>query len=441
MSLTPPEATMHMLLPILLLACLLPTVAQATTTVTKGTDPTKHVLRGAIVQPDATVLNGEVVIEGDTITCVMTDCSDPPGASVLVISDGFIFPGFIDAHNHVAYNFLPKWTAPKLFAHRGLWQSAPAYKAFKAPYDALLKSVPCEMVRYGEIAALISGITSVQGTPNRICNKGLVRNIENQNDLPTLSADHIRTSVLSISSFKDKIDFTKTRSFVPHIAEGIGETPRKEFDVLKAKGLLRSETAIIHGTAFGEPEFAEMGKAGAKLIWSPQSNLALYAQTTNIPLALKHGVEVSLGVDWNPSGSDTIFDELRVAKQVDEEQWGNVIGDALLVQMITTNPARALAVDTLLGTVLPGRKADLTIIRSRDAVPGRSLLRNGVADVEMVWIGGQLLYGTAAVVQTMRPSACEALMVQGAGKRICTPVLPLVSTLEKAYPWLVPVVR
>ena len=68
---------MHMLLPILLLACLLPTVAQATTTVTKGTDPTKHVLRGAIVQPDATVLNGEVVIEGDTITCVMTDCSDP----------------------------------------------------------------------------------------------------------------------------------------------------------------------------------------------------------------------------------------------------------------------------------------------------------------------------------------------------------------------------
>ena len=344
------------------------------------------------------MLLGEVVIEGDTITCVAADCPDPPGATIFVISDAYIFPGFIDAHNHVAYNFLPKWSPPKLFAHRGLWQSSPSYKAFKAPYDAGLKSVPCEMVRYGEIAALISGITSVQGTPNRICNKGLVRNIENQNDLPTLSPDHIRTTVLSIASFQDTIDFTKTRSFAPHIAEGIGETPRKEFDVLKAKGLLRSETAIIHGTAFGETEFAEMGKAGAKLIWSPQSNLALYAQTTNIPLALKHGVEVSLGVDWNPSGSDTIFDELRVAKQVDEEQWGTVIGDALWVQMITTSPARALAVDHLLGSVQPGRKADLAIIRSRDAVPGRSLLRNGVADVEMVWVGGELLYGTAGVV-------------------------------------------
>ena len=426
---------------IVLFAFLVPAVAQGTTSVTKGTDPTKQILRGSIIQPDASVLLGEVVIEGDTITCVAVNCLDPPGASVFVISDAFIFPGFIDAHNHVAYNFLPKWSPPKLFAHRGLWQSAPTYKAFKAPYDAMLKSVPCEMVRYGEIAALISGITSVQGTPNRVCNKGLVRNIENQNDLPTLSADHIRTSVLSISSFKDQIDFTKTRSFVPHIAEGIGETPRKEFDVLKAKGLLRSETAIIHGTAFGEAEFVEMGKVGAKLIWSPQSNLALYAQTTNIPLALKHGVEVSLGVDWNPSGSDTIFDELRVAKQVDEEQWGSVIGDALIVQMITANPARALAVAHLLGSIETGRKADLTIIRSRDAVPGRSLLRNGVADVEMVWIGGELLYGIAGVVQTMRPSGCEPVMVQGAAKRICTPILPLVTTLGREYAWLVPVVR
>ena len=357
-----------------------PGMAAATTTVVRGTDPTKHLLKGPIVTADGRVLQGEVVIEGDTITCVAADCVDPPGANIFTIAD--VYPGFIDAHNHVAYNFLPKWTPPRLFAHRGLWQSSSSYKAFKAPYTAMLQQRPCEMVRWGEIAALISGITTVQGTPSRVCNRGLVRNIENQHDL-ALSAAHIRTFILDISSFESTIDWTRTRSFVVHIAEGIGETPRKEFDILKTKGLLRGETAIIHGTAFGEVEFTEMGKAGTKLIWSPQSNLALYAHTTNIPLALKHGVEVSLGVDWNPSGSDTIFDELRVAKQVDDEQWGNVIGDALWVQMITTNPARALAVDHLLGSVQAGRKADLAIIRSRDAVPGRSLLRNGVADVEM----------------------------------------------------------
>jgi hypothetical protein len=305
------------------------------------------------------------------------------------------------------------------------------------------KKLFCEMVRYGEIAALISGITTVQGTaPNQLCFKGLVRNIENQGDLG-LPADHIRTYILDISSYKGAPpDFTKTRAFVVHLAEGIDEKSRKEFETLKTKKLLAPETAIIHGTAFGDGEFTEMGMIGAKLIWSPQSNLALYAQTTNIPLALKHGVEVSLGVDWNASGSDTLFDELRVAKQVDEEQWGGTgLTDVLLVQMITSNPARALAVENLIGSLQAGRKADVTVVRSRDTVPGRSLLQNHVADVEMVWIGGALVYGNAPVVQAMRVTGCDALVVQGSAKRLCTPLLPLVAALENGYPWLVPVVK
>jgi hypothetical protein len=85
-----------------------------------------------------------------------------------------------------------------------------------------------------------------------------VRNIENQNELG-LGASHIRTNILDIRSWKSKIDWTKTKSFVVHLAEGVDETSRKEFDILKDKGLLRAETAIIHGTAFGDTEFTEMG--------------------------------------------------------------------------------------------------------------------------------------------------------------------------------------
>ena len=59
----------------------------------------------------------------------------------------------------------------------------------------------------------------------------------------------------------------------------------------------------------------------------------------------------------------------------------------------------------------------------------------------MVWIGGDLLYGTEAVVQTARPIGCEALVVQGSKKRLCESVLPLVNALGKQFPWVVPVVR
>ena len=45
-----------------------------------GTDPTKFIIKGKIVTPDQ-VIDGELIIEGDTITCVAASCTDAPPAS------------------------------------------------------------------------------------------------------------------------------------------------------------------------------------------------------------------------------------------------------------------------------------------------------------------------------------------------------------------------
>jgi Amidohydrolase family len=109
--------------------------------------------------------------------------------------------------------------------------------------------------------------------------------------------------------------------------------------------------------------------------------------------------------------------------------------------MITINPARALAVDHLVGSLEPKHQADITVVRARGTDPGASLLQNHVADVEMVWIGGELQYGSASVVQAVRPNVCELVVVQGATKRLCVQLTPLVDVLGKQFPYLVPVVR
>jgi 5-methylthioadenosine/S-adenosylhomocysteine deaminase len=427
-----------------------------TVTVSLGADRTKNIIRGTVVTPD-TVLVGEVVIEADTIACVASNCTDPAGASAFTVTGGYIYPGFIDAHNHVAYNVLPKWTPPKLYVNRGQWQRAKAYKDFKAPYNVLKDThhLFCEMVKWGEIKALISGITAVQGTsPASTCIRTLIRNVENQNELGT-PRSHIRTFILDISRFDATIDWNVTKAFVVHVAEGLptDSVSRREFRTLKQKGLLRAETAIIHGTAFGDAEFAEMGTVGAKLIWSPQSNRVLYGQTTNIRLALQHGVSVSLGVDWNPSGSDDLFGELRVAAEFNENQFGSVIQNSDWIKMITVTPAKALALETKVGKLAPGFKADLTVLRSRGNDPHLSLLGNHPQDVEMVWVGGELLYGRESILQRFRPAQCEALEVNGTKKRIC--VVDLTSPVTKGdqtladirtillgkYPFLSPLVR
>ena len=393
----------------------------AATTVVVGSDSTKAVISGILVTPDQTI-DGELVIEGETITCVAVTCTAPAGATRITVTNAFIFPGFVDAHNHVAYNVLPRWSPPKLYQNRAQWQGAQAYLDFKKPYDDLkAKGLACEMIKYGEVKALLSGVTTIQGTsPGSQCIRTLIRNAENQANLGT-SDDHVRTYILDISSFKGSINQAVTKSFVVHLAEGVRGDPKSlgEFTTLKAKGLLANWTAIIHGAAFGETEFQQMGSVGAKLIWSPRSNLVLYAQTTNIPVAMQKGIEISLGVDWNPSGSDHIFDELRTAAEFNEEEFSNAIPEADWIKMITVNPAKALALDAFIGRLAPNLKADITVLRKRDDDPNKSLLKTNLQDVQMVWVGGDLLYANKAILDKIKPGQCEAMLVHGSQKKVC----------------------
>ena len=93
---------------------------------------------------------------------------------------------------------------------------------------------------------------------------------------------------------------------------------------------------------------------------------------------------MSLGVDWNPSGSDDIFGELRVAAEFNADEFSGVIQDADWIKMITVNPAKALALENHIGQLAPNLKADITVLRAQAADPYRSLLANHPQDVEMV---------------------------------------------------------
>jgi adenine deaminase len=58
------------------------------------------------------------VIEGDTITCVAATCATPDGATRITVTHAYVFPGFVDAHNHVAYKIFGRWTPSKFYQRR-----------------------------------------------------------------------------------------------------------------------------------------------------------------------------------------------------------------------------------------------------------------------------------------------------------------------------------
>jgi cytosine/adenosine deaminase-related metal-dependent hydrolase len=402
------------------------------TQVSKVGDPTRLLLRGRVVTPDDVLVIGQVLISAGMIVCVAPDCSgnaEAQGATE-IDTGGVIFPGLVDAHNHTQFNYLPPWTPPFLFTNRYQWQARGDYRMHVTSVNDNEATYVCQQVKYGELRALIGGTTTMQGTfsNSRKCFRTLVRNAE----YGDLGEDKMRTHVGNVSDVMpydaqdlvDQLNAGDVTAYVIHLAEGIDDLSRSELTTLDGLGLLRKETVIIHGTALGTPELQKVAAAGAKLVWSPLSNLALYGQTTNVPLARSMGIPVALAPDWTPSGSASLLGELKVARDYDCSYWGSTLDNKTLVQMVTSIPADAMALGGQIGRLAPGKVGDVLVIADRGEDAYDTLINATLSDVRLVVIGGDVRYGDAGLESASpRPATtgCEAMSICGQDKFLCVP--------------------
>src|SRR6185295_2027047 len=122
-------------------------------------------------------------------------------------------------------------------------------------------------------------------------------------------------------------------------------------------------------------------------------------------------------------------DELRFADHVDNTVWGDQITPQMLVQMVTTHAAKALGLDAVLGSLAPGKKADVMVIGGDGCAPYDALLAATPAEVRLVLVGGVALYGDAAL-KSLGPATpgCEDLDICGQPKFVCMAAQSTVST-------------
>lgn len=398
--------------------------------VTSGAAADRVIVRGRIVTPDAVLPRGDVLVVGDRISCVAADCTGNAAAAGAPIIDtqGVVFPGLVDAHNHTQYDYLRPWTPPRLFQNRNQWAAIDDYKTAVASVNANEADHVCEQVKYGEVRAMIGGTTTIQGTfnSNRKCFRTLVHNAEYGNEL---GPDRMRTNITGVDSISAAdaaslaadMQSGAVTAFVLHLAEGVDQSSRDELSTLSAKGLLLPGTVIIHGTALTAADFAQVAGAGAKLVWSPVSNLVLYGATTDVPAALDAGVSVSLAPDWTPTGSPDLLDELKAAHAYSCDHWNGLLSSKQLVQMATSVPADALALGSVVGRLAPGLLADLVVIADRGEDPYDALVDATLADVRLVMIGGSLRYGDPEAMAATRRTPCATISICGASKVLCVP--------------------
>lgn len=261
----------------------------------------RFLLRGVMLTPGGP-LRGELLVEGANITCVADSCSSLPAASgaTVITTSGVIMPGMLDGHNHGLFNIFDEadWSPGKFYGSHNDWTSDVRYQQVLDAKQYLNKDVTspvdlrCEIDKYAEIKALIAGTTSFTLAPGAVelaCYESLARTIDtSRNDL---GVDRLRTAIsvpnnsAAAQTICNAFTVGTANAYAVHVAEGINATARNEFATLESRAsgcLLAPQTAIVHGTALGTPEFSKMGTAGMKLIWSPKSNLFLYNDTTRI---------------------------------------------------------------------------------------------------------------------------------------------------------------
>jgi len=379
-------------------------------------------VRGCVLTPDEALEDHHVVIAGAQVQDVVAAA---PAGMAVVPADGIVLPGLIDLHGHPEYNVFAAWEPPRQYANRYAWRRSAEYDAVvRRPWAALTggaggqPSLLPALTRYAEARALIGGCTAIQGASGKYPDRheALVRNV----DLRIFGTDRAR-SVIDLSRagaddrarLRAQIAAGQVTAVYVHLAEGVDDRSRAEFDDLVAGGLLTAATVIIHGTALSAAQWQQVAAAGAKLVWSPESNLRLYAATTDVAAALAAGVQVGLGADWLPSGSPALLDELQVARRLLAAQ-GALVEPARLVRMVTRDAAAIAGLSDRLGRIAPGRAADLVVLERRAADPWESVLASDRRAVDLVVLGGDIAYGRAEWVAALAgPSQMEPVLAWG----------------------------
>ncbi len=426
-------------------------------------------LLGTVVTPD-TVLDGAVLVEGTTITCVDTKdaCSARLGATGATVIDtkGVIAPGMVDTHNHILFDVFDDsdWLpAPgKVYQDHDQWPADPKYAAMldvkqclandsagkpawcaMTSYGTTDGSLRCEMEKYGELKGLIAGTTSIVGLAgiSSSCFASLARSVDTAQ--AGLGQDKVQTSALfppsSPSATCANFASGKTDAFLVHVGEGDDPKALAEWAKLgsittPAGCLYAPQTAITHGVAFTNAEFTTMGQVGMKLIWSPHSNVSLYGQTADIPTALADGVSVSIAPDWSMGGSENLLEELRFGAAWAQQHWAGLLSAKDLVTMATSRGAQALALDAKLGTLAEGRLADLAVFAGDRAHPYDAILAARPKHVQLVMVGGTVLYGNPLLVGAA-PAApgCETVDICGTPKFLCVAQTTTANKLGQSY--------
>ena len=415
---------------------------------------TRRLIRGGCIvslDPDlGEIPRGDVLIESGRILEVGPSI-DAGDAEIIDATDTIVLPGFVDTHRHVwqaaMRSITADWSLMDYF--RGIrMRAAPAFR----PQDMYAAQLA------GALEALDAGVTTVVDychnilTPDHAWES--IRGLREAGiravwcfgfNFPPGTESHFgdtagkgrfaqevaaaefssKEALLTfgiapeepglISPEVCKLQYRIARELDALITQHVnclrlGQDPCEVSNVLAPAGLLGPDVLLVHMRYTTDDEWRLVADAGASVSFTPETELQMGMGFPPTGVVKRIGVQPSYGADIVSNNSGDMFFQLRVALQVERATANVAIVDAgtmpegvtvtcrEALEWGTINGAKAAGLADRIGSLTPGKQADLVLIRSdginfagwnpKDPVAA-VVLQAHAGNVDTVLVGGR----------------------------------------------------
>lgn len=332
----------------------------------------------------------------------------PPSVPVIDCSGYVLFPGLVNAHDHLELNHFPRTRYRECYSNAHEWGEDVSKHLDTAPFVALRRKRLAERCLIGGLKNLLSGVTTVahhnplhRPLRQRWFPVDVLRRYVWEHSLYFGNEDSIRAALAHIPA---------DIPFIIHLAEGTDAVAAAEYPALSRLGAARPNTLLVHGVGLSLADRVAAIQQIGGLVWCPSTNLYLLGATADVQ-AWATASKLALGSDSRLTADGDLLDELRCAWATEQ------LNATQLLHTVTDWPAHMLGLPhkgrlqlgsaaDVLALPLPGGNAPLT----------QPLYSSQRSDVGMVIRGGVPQIGDAQLLAQFRTERFEAVAVDGRPK-------------------------
>ncbi len=360
-----------------------------------------------------------------------------PGAPVTELGSHLLIPGFVNAHTHAAMSLLRgmaddlplmEWLRDHIWPAEGRWLSPDFVRdgtelaiaemlkggttCFSDMYlfpDATARTCSRLGMRASIGMVLFDFPTPWAEDADEYIRKGVaVRDEFVSNPLlsfpfaphaPYTVSDESLRSMQRIANELDIPVHTHLHETATEVEEAVAKTGKRPFARFEELGLLGPNLMAAHMTQLTDEEIRKTAEYGVHVLHCPESNLKLASGFCPVQKLREAGVNVALGTDGAASNNDLdMLGEMRSMALLAKGVSGNAtaIDAAGALEIATLGGARALGLDHEIGTLEPGKWADMAAVDLSAAAttpvynPVSQLVYAAARDqVSHAWIAGR----------------------------------------------------